>query len=82
LAGTAPFDLQTSEKCLRDLAAERGVKAGLLINATRVALTGQGVAPSLFEVMVALGRDRVVERLRRAAAYLRARANLPASLPG
>jgi len=32
-----------------------------------VALTGQAVAPGLFEVMVALGRDRVVARLRRAA---------------
>jgi len=66
------FDLQEAEKCLRALAEERGVKAGLLINAARVALTGQAVAPGLFEVMVALGRERVVGRLQRAAAYLRA----------
>jgi glutamyl-tRNA synthetase len=42
------------------------VKAGLLINATRVALVGQGVAPPLFDTMLALGRERVVSRLRRA----------------
>jgi glutamyl-tRNA synthetase len=35
----------------------------VLINGARVALTGQGVAPSLFAVMVALGKDRVVKRL-------------------
>ena len=32
---------------------------------------GQAVAPGLFEVIVALGRDRVVARLRRAAATIR-----------
>jgi glutamyl-tRNA synthetase len=42
------------------------VKAGLLINATRVAIVGQAVAPPLFETMLALGRERVVRRLRAA----------------
>jgi glutamyl-tRNA synthetase len=59
------------------LAEEKGVKAGLLINATRVALTGQAVAPSLFEVMLALGQDRVVARLGRAADYLRSNVDRP-----
>ncbi len=71
LAATEPFDLAATEKTLRSLAEEKGVKAGLLINAARVALTGQAVAPGLFEVMLALGRDRVASRLRRAAAHLR-----------
>ncbi len=51
---------------LRALAEAEGVKAGLLINATRVAIVGQAVAPPLFDTMVALGRDRVITRLRRA----------------
>jgi glutamyl-tRNA synthetase len=80
LAACQPYDLATTESTLRALADERGVKAGLLINATRVALTGQAVAPSLFEVMLALGRDCVVARLRRAAAYL-ASASAPTSGP-
>ena len=54
------------DKVLRDLAATAGVKAGLLINATRVAIVGQAVAPPLFETMVVLGQTRVVERIRRA----------------
>jgi glutamyl-tRNA synthetase len=54
------------DHALRQLAEQAGVKAGLLINATRVALVGQGVAPPLFDTMLALGRDRVVSRLRRA----------------
>jgi glutamyl-tRNA synthetase len=36
-----------------------------LINGARVALTGQAVAPSLFAVMTALGKDAVVGRLRK-----------------
>ena len=71
LGSTEPFDVQETEKSLRALAEEKGVKAGLLINAGRVALTGQAVAPGLFEVMVALGRERVVGRLQRTAAHLR-----------
>jgi glutamyl-tRNA synthetase len=82
LAATEPFDLAGTEKTLRSLAEEKGVKAGLLINATRVALTGQAVAPSLFDVMRVMGRDCVVARLRRAADHLRSTADRSAPLAG
>jgi glutamyl-tRNA synthetase len=65
------FTLQSTEAALRTLAENEGVKAGLLINALRVGLTGQGVAPGLFEIMQALGRTRTMERLERLNAYLR-----------
>lgn len=71
LAGLEAFSLEEAERALRGLADEKAVKAGVLINAARVALTGQAVAPSLFEVMVVLGSERVVTRLRRAANHLR-----------
>jgi glutamyl-tRNA synthetase len=54
------------DAALRNLATAEGVKAGLLINATRVAIVGRAVAPPLFETMVVLGKERVVARLRRA----------------
>src|SRR5215470_12085457 len=44
----------------RAVAEAGGVKAGLLINATRVAIVGQAVAPPLFDTMVLLGQNRVV----------------------
>jgi glutamyl-tRNA synthetase len=61
------FTEATAEQWLRAFAEEKGVKAGTLINGSRVALTGQGVAPSLFAVMTSLGKERVVKRLRAAA---------------
>jgi glutamyl-tRNA synthetase len=62
-ASSNGFSEQEVERVLRDFAAERNVKAGALINGARVALTGQAVAPSLFAVMAALGKDRTVTRL-------------------
>jgi glutamyl-tRNA synthetase len=61
------FSEANTELVLRSFAEEKGLKAGVLINGARVALTGQGVAPSLFTVMVALGKERVVARLKRCA---------------
>src|SRR6202012_2462957 len=46
------FSEAAAEQILRSFAEEKGVKAGALINGSRVALTGQGVAPSLFAVMM------------------------------
>jgi glutamyl-tRNA synthetase len=65
-ANAAEFTEASTEQVLRDLATAKGVKAGGLINGARVALTGQAVAPSLFAVMVNLGRETTVTRLRRA----------------
>jgi len=63
-AASQEFSEAETEKILRELAAEKNVKAGALINGARVALTGQAVAPSLFAVMVCLGKDRTVSRLQ------------------
>jgi glutamyl-tRNA synthetase len=61
------FTEASAEQLLRAFAEEKGVKPGVLINGARVALTGQAVAPSLFAVMLALGRERVVRRLQSAS---------------
>src|ERR1700730_6929134 len=65
----ADWNHDACDHALRALAAAEGVKPGLLINAPRVAIVGQAVAPPLFDTMVVLGRDRVVSRLRRASPF-------------
>jgi glutamyl-tRNA synthetase len=62
------FTLESTEAALRALADEKQVKAGLLINASRVLLTGRAVGPPLFHIMVQLGKQRTAERLERIAA--------------
>jgi glutamyl/glutaminyl-tRNA synthetase len=57
---------------LRTTAAERGVKAAVLIHATRIAVTGQAVSPSLFEVVGLVGRQAAVARLEALQRHLSA----------
>ncbi|HWZ55102.1 MAG TPA: glutamate--tRNA ligase [Verrucomicrobiae bacterium] len=70
LAALPTWEHDPCDHALRELAAAEGVKAGLLINATRVAIVGQAVAPPLFETMVVLGQARTVNRLGRAVELL------------
>jgi glutamyl-tRNA synthetase len=66
LAALPDWNHDACDAALRAVAASEAVKAGLLINATRVAIVGRAVAPPLFETMVILGKDRTIARLRRA----------------
>ncbi len=70
LRTTDPFDEPHVEAAVRGTAAERDLKAGRLIHATRVALTGRTTSPGLFEVIVLLGRERSVARLERLVNFL------------
>jgi len=65
LASTEPFDVTTSEAALRKLAEEQGVSAAKLIHPLRLALTGKGASPPIFDVAVVLGKERSLRRLRR-----------------
>jgi glutamyl-tRNA synthetase len=66
LAALTEWNHDACDHASRKIAEDAGVKAGLLINATRVAIVGQAVAPPLFDTMVVLGQERVVRRLREA----------------
>jgi glutamyl-tRNA synthetase len=59
-----PFNATTAEEALRAFSEEAGVKAGLLINASRTMLTGQSVGPSMFDVFDIIGGERAATRLR------------------
>ena len=65
-ASLGSFDAATLETALREVAAAGGMKAALLIHATRVAVIGEAVSPGLFDVLVLLGRERTIQRLRAA----------------
>ncbi len=58
------------ERIMRSLADENGIGAGQVIHPTRLALTGFGVSPGLFDLMEVLGKERVIRRLGKAIDYL------------
>ncbi len=68
--GDVAFEADELEPPLRALAERRGWKAGDLFMAIRVAVTGRTATPPLFDTLVALRRERVLERLDRAIAVL------------
>jgi len=70
LAVLPSFDEPTLETSLRQVAETRGIKAGVLIHAVRIAMTGRMVSPGLFEMLVLLGRERVLARLDRLGRFL------------
>jgi glutamyl-tRNA synthetase len=60
------FTLEGTEGVIREMAQELDDKAVVLINGIRTAVTGQPKGPGIFDVMVAIGKARVVKRLRQA----------------
>ncbi len=73
VAAAPAFDVpEAMESRLRALAEERGIPAGKVMQATRVAITGARVSPGIFETMAMMGKPLVEERLRAAIAHLAA----------
>ena len=64
------FEEAKLERTLRLVADTRGVKAGVLIHATRLAMTGRTVSPGLFEMLRLIGKSEVLIRLDRLASSL------------
>ena len=58
------------EVFLREVAENRGVKLKVVAQPLRVALTGKSVSPGIDEVMITLGKDRVIQRIRQAVGYM------------
>lgn len=56
----------TVEQPMRDLADQLNLKPGQLFGILRIAVTGQPVSPPLFESMTVIGREVVLQRVRRA----------------
>lgn len=65
------FDVGSMEEPMRDLVEEMGLKAGQVFGILRVAVTGQKVSPPLFESMEIIGREKSLERIRKAIGLLR-----------
>jgi glutamyl-tRNA synthetase len=72
LPDVADYTKDGLEAFLRALAEERGTKLKWIAQALRVALTGKTVSPGIDEVMVILGKERVIRKIRRAIDRIKA----------
>ncbi len=68
LAAVEPFDVPTLERAVHDYAESHGHPMGQVVNPLRVATTGQGVGPGLYDCLAILGREscraRIAETLK------------------
>ncbi|MEW9920676.1 glutamate--tRNA ligase [Marimonas sp. MJW-29] len=64
----ASWDRETLEAVMNGFAAEKDTKFGKLAGPLRAALAGRAVTPSVFDMMLVLGREETLARLTDAAA--------------
>jgi glutamyl/glutaminyl-tRNA synthetase len=64
------FDASRIEDTVRSFAEELGISAAKLIHPIRLALTGFGVSPGLFEMMEVIGKEVVLRRINKAIHWL------------
>lgn len=70
LATVEPFTIEGGDKAVRELAERTGMGAGKYIHPLRVALVGKISSPPIFDVAVALGKERSLRRIDRLLANL------------
>ncbi len=65
------FDLAGTEAVYNKIAEQHDIALGKVIHPTRLALTGRTVSPGLFDVMVLLGKEKTLARIRQAIQYIK-----------
>lgn len=63
------FTTENIEKATRETVEQNNINPGVLMNGTRAAVTGQSVGPGFHDFLVAVGQERVIDRLRKAVAF-------------
>lgn len=64
------FEMENIETAMWDYLDEKGIKRIHGMQPLRIALTGAAGGPGLFEIIILLGREKVIERLDRAVEYI------------
>jgi len=64
LLDVVDWDHDTLEKTIRDFAASNGLKPAVIIHPLRVVVTGRDYSPGIFEVLVLIGKEKVLKRLK------------------
>jgi len=67
------FKKETLETALDEAAAELNVKRGKLIHPTRLAVSGVPHGPGLYDILVALGKEETIKRLKKAIEFIDSR---------
>jgi len=67
------YSQEPLETIFKTLMEETGLGFGKIAQPLRVAITGTTVSPGIFEMLLALGKDKTILRIRTAVAFIQAR---------
>ncbi|MDD3062832.1 MAG: glutamate--tRNA ligase [Massilibacteroides sp.] len=66
-----PFDIEGTEEEVKSWIEQKGYHLGNIMNATRLALVGEGKGPHIFDITEALGKEESIRRIQRAIDVLK-----------
>lgn len=66
-----PFDIEGTEEEVKAWIESKGYHLGNIMNATRLALVGEGKGPHIFDITEALGKEESIRRIQRAIEVLK-----------
>lgn len=66
-----PFDIEGTENEVKAWIESKGYHLGNIMNATRLALVGEGKGPHIFDITEALGKEESIRRIERAIEILK-----------
>lgn len=67
------FSKENIEELIKNFIQEQNIKFKVIAQPLRVALTGKTISPGIDEVMVTLGKDRVIKKIQNAIAFIETR---------
>lgn len=70
IAELSSFTNETAEQAVHNVSEKQKVSIGSVIHPCRVALTGVMAGPGLYDIMVTLGKEQTIARLRRTIDFL------------
>lgn len=71
LRAREPFDIAGTEEEVKAWIEQKGYHLGNIMNATRLALVGEGKGPHIFDITEALGKEESIRRIERAIEILK-----------
>lgn len=71
LRARVPFDIEGTEEEVKAWIESKGYHLGNIMNATRLALVGEGKGPHIFDITEALGKEESIKRIQRAIEVLK-----------
>ena len=66
-----PFDIEVTENEVKAWIESKGYHLGNIMNATRLALVGEGKGPHIFDITEALGKEESLRRIQHAIDILK-----------